>query len=168
MKTFQKSFALFLAFAIMLTISPIKSNAKWRDQSSNLPGFATDEDKQLVVILGVAAGVVVVGTLTYYFIHKHKMQKAITQTGEYINNLKASAWEKELNKPGEKKGSITSTTELFNTSNISLNPESSLLQKIETSSRSLPVDLIFAPVSSSHNLALGNTNGVQIGLRIRF
>ena len=138
MKNLKKSIALFLAFAIVLTLSPIKSSAKWRDQSSNLPGFASDKDKQQAVIIGVAGGVVVVGALTYYFIHKHKMQKAVTQTGK------------------------------FNTLNLLLTHQNTLLEKIETSGQALPIDLILAPINNTNNLALGKTNGVQLVFRIRF
>lgn len=153
MKNLKKSIALFLAFAMVLTLCPIKSNAKWRDQSRNLPGFATDKEKRQATIIAISGGVIIVGAVAYYFIRKHKIQKTNSQTGSYLNNNMPFSYRKDS--PS-------------NISNLSFNTESSFLQKVETTSRSMPIDLIIAPVNSVHNLALGNTNGIQLGLRIRF
>ena len=137
MKNFKKSIALFLAFAMVLTLSPIKSSAKWRDMDSNLPGYSNGPSTgQIILIVGV--GAVAVGALTYFLISKHKKQKAVTQTGK------------------------------FNTLNLSLTPQNTILEKIETSGQTLPIDLILAPINNTNNLAFGKTNGLQVGIRIRF
>ena len=135
MKNLQKSIALFLAFAIVLTLSPIESSAKWRDNSSNLPGLASDG--QVTTALVVLGAVVVGGIVLLVVKHKSKTKSTVS-TSQYMN------------------------------STLSFNPKSSLLQKFEMTGRSLPINLILAPVSSSHDMALGKTNGVQVGLRIRF
>ena len=136
MKNLKKSIALFLAFAIVFTLIPTKSSAKWRDMDSNLPGSDGPTTGQIVLVAG--AGVVALGALTYFLISKHKKQKAVAQIGK------------------------------FNTLNLSLTPQNTILEKIETSGQTLPIDLILAPMNNNNNLAFGKSNGLQVGFRIRF
>jgi hypothetical protein len=49
----------------------------------------------------------------------------------------------------------------------SFEKQTSLIEKFEYAAASVPVDLIVKPINSGNNMAF-NSNGVQVGIRIRF
>jgi len=166
MKEFNKSISIFLILAIALTFSPVKSNAKFKDRSGELPGMGGGGNT-LIIIGGAGLAV----ALVYAVIKHSKKSKTTSSVGENFINLQNSISESVLkisNQGIDSLRVITNKSTLFNTSNLSLVPKSSLLQRIESTSHNMPVDLIFAPVNNLNNLASGTTNGVQVGLRIRF
>lgn len=156
MKAFNKSISLFLVISLLLTINPLKSSAKWHDESGNLPG--TVSDGTILALAGVA--VVGIGVLTYVLIKKHKNNKTANSTIEYLNQKRASKYEDLLHNLGRE--NLSSKTSL------SINTESTLMENIEHTAKTMPVDVIVTPLNSYNNLCLGATSGVRIGIRVRF
>lgn len=164
MKNLKKSIAIFLAFAIALTLNPLKSSAKWRDMSSNLPGYSDGPSTgELIIIIG--GGAVIVGGLIYLIVKKKKQQPT-----SFINPTKSANFHCSMNQSTSNIGGVTNgdnDTAMNQVSPLFVR-KPSLMQKLEYTAAKVPVNLIVAPINTGNNLALGNTNGVQVGLRIRF
>ena len=165
MKKLNKTIALFLIFAMALTINPLKSNASWGHESTNLPG--TVSDGTIYALAGVA--VVGLGVLAYVLIKKSKQNKAIG-TMEYHKTMETLQWENQIKKMLESRENVVTTSESSETcapSASSFLPENTLMQQVENAQRTIPVDLVVAPLSHT-NFTMGKMNGVQLGVRIRF
>jgi ABC-type uncharacterized transport system ATPase subunit len=164
MKIRTKTIALFLILAMGLTNNPLQSNAKYKDQSGNLPG--TVSDGTIYALAGVA--VVGVGALIYVLIKKKQNKTA--SVIEYRNNMQAVSWEKQLTKTSGIENSVSTiqSNETNGSSTISVIPDNTFMQQIENASKTIPVNLIISPLSTGNNFALSNSNGVQVGVRIRF
>ena len=156
MKVLNKSIAMVLVFAMLFALCPVQSSAKWDDQSGNLPGMADDGT---IIALGAAAAVGI-GVLVYVLIKKNKQKKAMSYN--FKNNMPALSWENQFNNPGNTLQSAQQTT-----SSVFAAPKTSMTQQIENAKNTIPVDLVIKPLSSN-NFALNQTNGVQVGVRIRF
>lgn len=165
MKKLNKTIAVFLMFAFMLTFNPLQSNAKWDDKSDELPG--TVSDGTIYALAGAA--VVGVGALIYVLVKKKKQNKTTSSTIEYKNNMHALSWENQLKKAtndNENAVSILQNNKTANTTTIT--PKNTLMQEVENASKTIPVNLIISPLSTSNNFAMNQSNGLQIGVRIRF
>ena len=149
--------SIFLALVFLFSITTKQTQAKWDDKSDELPGMASNGE--IIALAAVAA--VGVGVLVYVLVKKNK-NKVETTSVNYLNNTQVNSWGSEAYK-------LTSPLENKTTSsNLLINSNSSLLQKMETAGQTIPVDMVISPIGNSSNLALGNTNGIQVGIRIRF
>jgi len=160
MKKLNKTIALFLIFAFALTINPLQSNAKYKDQSGNLPG--TVSDGTIYALAGVA--VVGIGALDYVLIKKKKSGKSASSSVNYMNNIQIDSAGKTFITLGSEDENISTTPK----TNLFFNKETSLMQKMETASRTIPVDIMVAPLATNNNFAFENTSGIQVGIRVRF
>ncbi len=162
MKKLNKTIAVFLIFAMALTFNPLKSHAKYKDQSGNLPG--TVSDGTIYALAGVA--VVGVGVLVYVLINKNKQKKTAATIIEYRNNKQQVLWENQMSNvaTGDK-----TTSDLFTSKTTLLTiPESTFMQQVENAAKTMPIDLVVSPMNKGCNFATNQSNGVQIGVRIRF
>ncbi len=161
MKKNLKPIAFFLVFSMILTSFPILSHAKWRDMDRNLPGYSDGPTTgEKIIIIG--GGVVIAGGLIYLLVKKKKTIPSSFINPENGPNRYMSATPTNVLKNQNFGMSFkTPATTLFI-------PNATFMQKLENSVATVPVNLIVAPMTSNSNLALGNTNGVQVGLQIRF
>lgn len=164
MKNIYKTLVLFLALAVILTFNPLVSYAKWKDQSGDLPGMA--DDGTITALSAVA--VVGVGVLVYVLIKKNKQKKAMSYN--FKNNIPAISWGNHLNV-----NSISSRTALANqkAENQSINSlfmasGSTFMKQVENANKTIPINIMISPLSAGNSFAMKNTNGVKVGVRIRF
>lgn len=156
MKTFNKSIALILILSFALMFNPLKSNASWSHGSTDLPG--TVDDGTIIALGAVAA--VGVGVLVYVLIKKSKQKKAMSNN--FNSNRPAMSWENQFNNPNNVLQSAQQTK-----SSVFVAPKTTTIQQMENAKTTIPVDLVVKPLSSN-NFAFNQTNGVQVGVRIRF
>lgn len=162
MKKDIKPTALILAFSILSTIFPIQSHAKWRDMSSNLPGYSSGPDPALALVVG---GVVVAGGI--YAIIKIKQHK------KKIDEINRKAQSSLLHQTSASTGpsfvqSISSGDALSDNTEFSVSTKTDMVTEIRNAAQKLPVDFFVAPVSFSEKFDLTKTNGIQIGITIKF
>lgn len=162
MKNFNKTIALFLVFALALTFNPLQSTAKYKDKSGDLPG--TVSDGTIYALAGVA--VVGIGALVYVLIKKNKQKKTTATIIEYRNNNQPVLWENQLN--GTPAIDKTNADYPSNPANAITIPGSTFMQQVENAAKTMPLDLIVSPMNTGNNFVTHNTNGVQVGVRIRF
>lgn len=160
MKKHNKTIALFLVLAIVLTLNPLQSNAKYKDQSGNLPGMVSD--REMITI--AAVGAVGLGVLVYVLTKKKNSNKSASSSVNYMNNIQADLTGKASINLGSEDENIPTTSK----TNLFFNKETSLMQKMETASRTIPVDIMVAPLATTNNFAFDNTSGIQVGIRVRF
>ena len=162
MKKINKTIALFLVFGMFLTINPLQSSAKWKDNSDELPG--TVSDGTIYTLAGVA--VVLIGVAVYVRIIRNKQKKTSATIIEYRNNKQSVLWENQINvaSAGEKTEEAFSSTQ---TSVITI-PGNTFMQQVENAAKTMPIDLVVLPISTGNNFATNNIKGVQVGVRIRF
>ena len=163
MKNFNKTLALFLALVMVFTLNPIKSNAKWKDGSGDLPGMTDDNT---IVALGAVAAVGI-GVLVYVLIKKKKRAQAVS-TMEYRNNMKAVLWENQTYAKVVGEENTALGMQSNETSSFSILPQNTLTQQIENARNTIPVDLVVTPLNNNPNFAMNHSNGIQVGVRIRF
>ncbi len=164
MKNFYKTIALFLALVMVFTLNPITSNAKWKDGSGDLPGMTGDST---IIALGAVAAVGV-GVLVYLLIKKSNQDKA-TGTLENYKTMEIILWENQfikLSNEQESKDSISQNNESEILPDLCLMPKNTLSSKIENAKNTIPVDIVVSPLSNQ--FAMGQANGFQVGMRIRF
>lgn len=164
MKTFNKSIVVGLIFAMLFSFCPIHSSAKWDDQSDNLPGTVSDGT---IIALGAVAAVGV-GVLVYVLIKKSKQKKAMSSN--YRMNTPAISWSDQLNGRTNTGSSVLTTQNNVTSASSSLlaTPKNDFMQQVENANKTIPVNVIISPLNTGYNFAMGNTNGVQVGVRIRF
>jgi len=164
MKNVYKTLALFLSFAIMLTFNPLRSNAKWKDQSGDLPGMA--DEGTITALAAVAA--VGVGVLVYVLVKNNKRKKAMSHT--YGTTIPLLSLEKQLN--GHENTNNTTLTEQRSenqpSNSLFMANGSTFMQQVENANKTIPINVIISPMSKGNSFAMKNTNGVQVGVRIRF
>jgi hypothetical protein len=166
MKKFNKTIAVFLAFAMVLTLNPLNVNAKYKDKSGDLPGMTSDGT--IIALAAVAA--VGVGVLVYMLVKKSGQDKA-TGAMETYKTMEIISWENRILNLAKEHQSAVSTPQSNKTANLpafSMMPQNTLAQQMENAKNTIPVDLVVAPLSNQTHFALGKTNGVQVGVRIRF
>ena len=163
MKKFNKIIALSMAVVILLTFHPFESSAKWREMDSNLPGFS-EGPSDGVVIAAVGLGVLAVGGIIYVLVKKNKSNKASFVNPDNGVNFHSSLYKTTINKGMECIGFNTVGSA---TVSPSFEKQTSLIEKLEYAAATVPVDLIVKPINSGNNMAF-NTNGIQVGVRIRF
>ncbi|TNF41342.1 MAG: hypothetical protein EP310_07450 [Bacteroidetes bacterium] len=149
-KTLQKSISLILVISVLMTTCPLQSNAKWRDRSDELPGTVSDE-----AMLGVTiAGAVLIGGLIFIVVKGKK-------------KLRTSAY--KMQGQNFESGQVKSFVNSGHLQNHSLTytQHRNTFEKLDAAARSVPVELVLKPVSSGNDMAF-NTNGMQVGIRIRF
>ena len=164
MKNVYKTLALFLAFAVILTCNPLESYAKWKDQSGDLPGMA---DQGTITALAAVAAVGV-GVLVYMLVKNNKQKKAMSNT--YGTNIPLLSWEKQLNGNANTYGNILNTKkdETQPSTSLFMASGSTFMQQVENANKTIPLNVMISPLNTGNNFALKNTNGVQVGVRIRF
>jgi len=156
MKKNLKTIALLLVFSLLLTSTPIPLQAKWRDMSSNLPGYSNGPDPALALVVG---GIVVAGGI--YAIIKVRQHK------KKIDAINKAAQSSVFNPTGSSFSDFSS--QFFPEKlNLSLCPETDIITDIQNTAQKLPIDVFFAPVSFSEKFDLTKTNGMQIGITIKF
>lgn len=165
MNNFNKTLAVFLALVLVFIINPIESNAKWDDRSDELPGMTSDGT--MIALAAVAA--VGVGVLVYVLVKKNKQDKS---TGAIDNHktMETILWENQFVKLAKEHESPISTSPGNKTSSspaFSVLPKNTPAQQIENAKKTIPVDLVVAPLANTH-FAMGQTSGVKVGVRIRF
>lgn len=165
MKKLNKTIAVFLTFAFALTFNPAQSRAEWDDKSDELPGMSNDG--AVYVLAGVA--VVGVGALIYVLVKKNKKKKATAEMIEYKINMQAVSWENQINQTNIGFNHSVSNLQNHQTNNnTKISTGNSLLQEVENASKTIPVNLIISPLSTTNNFSLNQSNGIQVGVRIRF
>ncbi len=162
MKKTNKFIAQILIIAMTFTIIPAKSEAKYKDKSDELPGMTDDST---IIALGAVAAVGV-GVLVYFLIKKKKQNKAMSVI-EYRKNIQPFSWENQLSPTINGEENSFALIQKNETSSFPIQPKNNLMQQIENAKNTVPVDLIITPLSNNNNFNL-NSNGVQVGLRIRF
>jgi hypothetical protein len=155
----KRFLSVFLAVVFLFAVTTKQTQAKWDDKSNKLPG--TVSDGTIYALAGVAA--VGVGVLVYVLIKKKNQNQSVTSLVNYMT-IQAGSMEKEFMNLRTEDENKSSTPR----SNIFFNNETTFLQKMETASRIIPVDVMVTPLASANNIADGNTNGIQVGIRIRF
>ncbi len=164
MKKLNKTIALFLIFGMALTFNPLQSKAKYKDQSGNLPG--TVSDGTVYALAGVA--VVGLGVLAYVLIKNSRQNKA-TGVMEYHKTMETILWENQVVKLAKEQERAVSTPQSTETGRLrpfSVMPQNTLPQQMENAKNTIPADLVFSPLNNQ--FALGQANGFQVGVRIRF
>jgi hypothetical protein len=162
MKKRNKTIALFLILAMGLTCNPLQSNAKYDDQSGNLPG--TVSDGTIYALAGVAA--VGIGVLVYVLIKKNIQKKNTAAIIKYRNNKQYVLWENQMNSIAIEENT---TANLYSNKTTQLIvPENTFMQEVENAAKTMPIDWVVSPMNTGYNFATNNTNGLQIGVRIRF
>lgn len=164
MKTFKKSIAMAVIFALLFSLCPMQSTAKWDDQSDELPGMVDDGT---IIALGAVAAVGI-GVLVYVLIKKSKQKKAISS--DYKINMPAISWDNQLNTIANTAGSViaTQSNETRSSSSLLATPKNTFMQQVENANKTIPVNVMISPLNTGNNFAMKNTNGVQVGVRIRF
>ncbi len=86
--------------------------------------------------------------------------------------MKSMLWENQLRRTttpnSENSVSTMQNSKTEGNSSLTVIPENSFVQQVENASKTLPVNLVISPLSTGNNFALINSNGVQLGVRIRF
>lgn len=166
MKKFNKTLAVFLVMVMVFTIIPLKSNAKWHGRSDELPGMTSDGT---IIALGAVAAVGI-GVLVYVLVKKNKQDKA-TGAMESYKTMEIIMWENQIIKLAKEKESAAVTSQSNATGSLpafNVMPQNTLSQQMENAKNTIPVNLVLTPLSYNTNFAMGQTNGVQVGVRIRF
>ncbi|MGM0408400.1 MAG: hypothetical protein ACQERU_10470 [Bacteroidota bacterium] len=158
--------SVFLAVVFLFSITAKQTHAKWDDKSDELPGMASDGE--MIALAAVAA--VGVGVLVYVLIKKSKQDKT-TGALENHKTMETIMWENQIMAFAKEHQSDVSTpqsNEIGSIPAFSLLPKNTLTQQVENAKNTIPVDLIVSPLSNQTHFAMGQTNGVQVGMRIRF
>ncbi|MGM0621329.1 MAG: hypothetical protein ACQETJ_09820 [Bacteroidota bacterium] len=158
--------SVFLAVVFLFAITAKQTQAKWVDKSNELPGMASDGE--MIALAAVAA--VGVGVLVYLLVKKNKQDKA-TGALENHKTMETIMWENKISALAKEYGSAVSIPQGNKTGSIpafSVLPKNTLTQQVENAKNTIPVDLIVSPLSNQTHFAMGQTNGVQVGMRIRF
>jgi hypothetical protein len=163
MKKFNRTIAFSMAVVILLTFHPFESSAEWRDMDRNLPGYSEGPSNG-VVIAAVGLGVLAVGGIIYVLVKKNKSKKTSFVNPDNGVNIYSSVYKITNNKSMENIGFNTAVTA---PASPSFERQTSLMEKLEYAATAVPVDLIVKPINSGNNMAF-NTNGVQVGIRVRF
>jgi hypothetical protein len=162
MKKTNNTIALFLILAMALTFNPMQSSAKYKDKSDELPGMVSDE--KIYTLAGIAA--VGVGVPVFVIINKNKQKKTSATIIQYRNNNQPVLWENQMGNvtTGDK---TTSDLSASKTTLLTI-PECTFMQQVENAAKTMPIDLVVSPMNTGCNFATNQSNGVQIGIRIRF
>lgn len=164
MKKFNKIIALAMAVLILLTFHPYESAAEWRDMDRNLPGYADEGPSDGAIIAAVTLSVLAVGGIIYVLVKKNKSKKTSFNNADNGVNYCSSIYKTTKDKA---MGSTGFNTTVTAPASPSFEKQTSLMEKLEHAAATVPVDLVVKPINSGNNMAF-NTNGVQVGIRIRF
>src|ERR1035437_5941038 len=161
MKKYKKSISILLVISILMSVCPLKSFASWRDHSGDLPGMVSDSQVGTQVVIGVvvALGVGVIIALLV------KPKKKVIPTTKSINKNDSitSSFDNELNDSilWTNKIQTKSKSKFSNPESQQCKKEKSFMNKIETASHSMPVQLLISPNSMYNDVVKLDSKGIQ-------
>lgn len=149
---------------IMLTLNPLNANAEWRDRSGDLPG--TVSDGTVAIVAGV--GVVLIGGLIYVLVKAKKQQTSSLSSENNYLGLQTSVYDLELRKIINQ-AKVNPQEFFVSTSTQGESIVKSTIPKVQpiNGTSKLPIDITVAPIHGN-SFAFGNSNGVQLGIMVRF
>lgn len=159
--------SVFLILVFLFSVSTKQVHAKWGDRSDELPGASGGGDN---TALAVAAGVSV-GLLVYYLIKKNNKKSVAVNMVEYRSTKQSLLWENNLdtkNRNSTKASLATNYKGQKLNSSLVIDTQGNLLQQVEDASKTIPINLLVAPLNTKDRYAMKNINGIQVGLRIKF